>query len=134
MIRNVSSFTHRFRSSIPYNETETFANPGRRLVISSAVATFEPENWQSKLQGSSYSDIPRINLLDSDDSVIFGLVPYHNNLLIGVDGAAACPRNYFFQIPGRGLFLENGLKANAICPELTQGAQGRITLSIFYQG
>lgn len=134
MIRNCVSFTHKFSvSSGALDETQVVVASGS-LVLSSIFSSLEFNSHQQTIPDGPIGNVPRINLIDSDDNVVFGVVPILYNTYFGLQSANSVQNSNFFQIPGKGLFLENGLKVNALAPTATPNNTGvRITVNLVYQ-
>jgi hypothetical protein len=132
-IRNCNSFTHEFSTaSGAMDATEIVATSGQRVVVSSIFSSFSFTTGNRALAAGPIANVPRIHLTDSDDNVVFGLVPFRNQQILGFSPANGVNDSMFFQVPGRGLFLGNGLKVNALAPAPASGGM-RLTLNLVYQ-
>ena len=137
-IRNCNSFTHEFSTaSGAMDATEIVATSGQRVVLSSIFSLFNFTAGNRNLAAGPIANVPRIHLTDSDDNVVLGFVPTRSQSVAGYTPANSINDSMFFQVPGRGLFFDNGLKVNALAPAYT-GVGGvpsgmRLTLNLVYQ-
>tara|TARA_R100000152_G_C6739119_1_gene163014 strand:+ start:597 stop:1010 length:414 start_codon:yes stop_codon:yes gene_type:complete len=133
-IRNCSSFTHEFSTvSGAMSDTQVVATSGQTIVLSSIFSSLKfTSAFVAVIPSGSIANIPRIHLTDSDDNVVFGIVPTHYPEYANLGSANSIPNSMFFQIPGRGLRFENGLKVVAIAPAPSSGGM-RLTVNLVYQ-
>lgn len=123
-IRNCSSFTHEFSTvSGAMSDTQVVATSGQTIVLSSIFSSlkFTASFGAASIPAGPIANIPRIHLTDSDDNVVFGIVPTHYPEYANLGSANSIPNSMFFQIPGRGLSFRNGLKVAALAPAPSSG-------------
>lgn len=136
MIRYCNTFAYKFlaASGNAMDDTRIVSSNNRSIVLSSVNTSFGFDTYDASnaISTGPIANVPRVRFMDSDDSVIFEITPYFDQIN-GLSLTNAVQNSMHFQIPGRGLFLENGLKVNAIAPAPSNGGMAMM-LSLMYEG